>query len=697
MTLSNVSATDPSLLNHFWTNPDGTTGNSGADPNWTATTAGEYLLLLTNTQNGCTSTATATVNQNGVVGAEITIQNDASCFGGSDGALSVNAVGGNGTYSYLWENGETDPMLENLAAGTYTVVITDGENCSTTLSLSVNQPDELFANASATALSVPGANDGSATANPIGGSGPYTFAWDNGETTQTINGLNTGFYTVIVTDANGCTTQQTVEVTDGGCSLVASIGATNPSCNGLSNGTATATTTGGAMPLTYAWSSGATSQTAENLVAGTYEVVITDANDCAFTATVTLTEPPVLTLVPVAQTNIDCPSNPAGSATVEAGGGTGMIDIEWSDGQQGPTATALIAGAYTATATDENGCTSALEITIEADDQEAPVLQANPAILPVGPAGVVTLTPQNLGLVVTDNCEVDEVIFSPENFNCLQLGVQQVSATATDVSGNSSSINFEVTVVDQEAPKVVCPANIRRCFGDDNVEYTAPVATDNCLMLGGNFDLIEGLPSGVQFPLGTTTTTYTFTDVSGNVGSCSFQVTILSPLEVELNTIMHDVGGQHTGSIQVTVSGSEPGYTYAWQQNGETIAATEDLIGVGAGVYTLIVTDANGCSRTAGPFEVSELVSTGGADWSHLIALYPNPTAGKVFAVLPDALQDSDLHFSVFDATGRKVQDQHYSGQKQVLLDWTAFADGLYTVLIRAEKGQAVYRVVLDK
>ena len=631
--IENTSSTDPSLLNHAWANPDGTTGNTGTDPNWTATEVGTYVLLLTNTQNGCTSTSSATVTQSTSVTAEAASQTNATCFGGTDGTLSVTAGGGNGIYTYLWNTGETTPGIQNLASGTYTVVISDGENCTASLSLTIEQPDELLPNAVATGLTTQGSSDGTATAAPTGGAGPYTYTWSSGQTQQSINGLTAGFYTVTVTDTHGCTAEQTVEVWDGNCNLTAGATAVDPSCHGDSNGRATATPTGGAAPLTYAWSSGATTQTAENLLAGTYEVIVTDANDCAFTAT----------------------------------------------------------------ATDENGYTSTVEVTIKADDQEAPVIQAAPTLLAVGPAGSVTLTLQNLGVTVSDNCDVDEVVFSPESFNCLQLGVQQVTVTATDASGNSSSLSFSVTVIDQEAPVVVCPANIRRCTGDDIVEYVAPVATDNCLMLGGYFDLIEGLASGEQFPEGTTPITYTFTDASGNVGACSFSVTILSPIEVMKDTIIHDVGGQHTSSVQVTVSGSQPGYTYAWQENGQTIATTEDLAGVGAGTYTLIVTDANGCTRLAGPYVVDDLVSTGGADWSRLIALYPNPTSGKVFAVFPDALTQTEIYISVFDAMGRKVQEQHSSGQKQVVLDWTAFADGMYTVLIRMEQGQAVYRVVLDR
>jgi len=660
--------------------------------------AGNYTLLVTNNATGCTNTATTTVIQQSDVILDVVEQTDATCFGAANGALGVAASGGNGVFSYEWDTGENTPGLANLVAGTYTLTVTDGENCSATISLSVLQPDELFANATATGITAPGSSDGTAMANPAGGIAPYTFFWSNSASDQMISGLPAGLYTVTITDANGCTAEQTVEVWDALCNLSGSISGTDPACHGSANGSATVTPTGGIAPLAYAWSSGATNQTADNLPAGDYSVTVTDANDCEFIATVTLNEPPLLTLMPADVTNATCPNSTDGSASVVAGGGTGTLQVLWSNGQQGPLVSGLSAGTYSATATDANGCTASTQMAVLADDSEPPVIQAGTSPLSVGQAGFVTLTPQNLGITVTDNCAVGAVEFEPKSFDCLELGVRQVTATAVDASGNSSTLTFDITVVDLEPPSVVCPANIRHCFEENLVQYTAPVATDNCLMLGGQFDLIEGLSSGSEFPAGVTTTTYTFTDASGNVGSCSFQVEILSPLSVALDTILPDVGAQNTGGVQVTVGGSLPGYTFDWQQNGQTIATTEDLSDVGAGSYTLLVTDAFGCTRLAGPFVVSNLVSTDGAYWSALVSVYPNPTSGQVFVVLPDALVDANVQMAVFDALGRTVQQ--WSGdrvKKQTVLDWTSLADGMYALVVRAGQGSAVYRVVLDR
>lgn len=663
----------------------------------TVGSAGDYTLLVTNTITGCTNAAGVTVIELSTVNLELSTQTNASCLGAADGALSVTAAGGDGQYIYEWNTGQNSPSLNNLPAGDYTVTVTDGEDCSAVLQVNIQQPEALSPNVSATAVSSPGNNDGTATANPSGGTAPYAYLWSTGESTQTITGLSEGLYTVTVTDANNCTAVQTIEVSDIDCSLAVSITATHPACNGQANGSAAAVANGGAGTLTYVWSSGADTQALSDLAAGEYAVTVTDENSCESIATVTLSEPPALTLELLNVVNTACPNVAEGSANVNAAGGTGFIEILWSNGQEGPSAANLIAGNYSTTATDANGCTSALQVTILANDQEPPQIQGGVSQLPLGVAGIITLTQQNLGLTIADNCAISTVEFVPKSYDCQKLGLQQVTVTAVDSSGNSNSFSFEVTVVDQDAPTMSCPADVRRCAGNDFVQYNAPVATDNCLLLGGQFALIAGLPSGSQFPEGVTTTTYTFTDASGNVGSCSFNVTILSPLVVVLDSVLNDVGGQNIGGIRVSVSGSLPGYSYVWQRDGQTVATTEDLSGAGAGAYTLLVTDAAGCTQQAGPFTVNNSVGATQADWSDLISVFPNPTSGKVFIVLPDILTDTDLQYTVFDALGRRVQELHSKGQKQTILDWTALADGLYTVVVRSETGFGVFRVVLGE
>jgi hypothetical protein len=697
VTLTSTSNVDSALLEHIWTTPDGTITNTGTDPVLPVDQPGTYLLTLTNTQNGCTTTAEATAVQNEVVAADLTHQADATCFGATDGTATVLATGGNGQYTYAWENGEQTATAEHLPAGIHAVTVTDGQGCTTVIVAQIGQPNAVAPNVTSTAPTFLGGSDGTASANPDGGTPGYVYVWSTGQTTQTILDLPAGTYTVTVIDANGCTAEQTVTVFGGACDVDATATGSDPACHGTPTGTATAQPLGGTAPFTFLWSNGATAQTVTGLEAEAYSVVVTDANGCTVAATVVLDEPPLLTLQPGDVTDASCPDTPDGSATVLPGGGTGDITVTWNDGQQGPTATGLLAGTHTATATDQNGCTTVLSLIVNAMDTEPPVIQGGPVTLPLGPAGVISLTLQNLAVTATDNCAV-EVDFFPGSFDCLQLGTHPVTIAAYDAAGNSSSLIIQVTVIDDMPPSVKCPADVRRCADQRTVQYLAPVATDNCLMLGGHFDLVEGLPSGSQFPVGTTLTTYTFTDASGNVGSCSFAVVILTPIAVALNGIQHDVGGQGVGGVQVSVGGSQPGYVFEWKRaDGQTVATTEDLVGVSAGAYTLLVTDSEGCTTVAGPFVVDNLVGTHIPDWADLVAIYPNPTKGAVTVVLPDAAVGPDVRFAVFDATGRLVLKQNAAGLKQAALDWSGLADGTYALLIRTNTGQAAYRIVLRK
>jgi hypothetical protein len=177
------------------------------------------------------------------------------------------------------------------------------------------------------------------------------------------------------------------------------------------------------------------------------------------------------------------------------------------------------------------------------------------------------------------------------------------------------------------------------------------------------------------------------------MGTCSFDVTILSQIVVKLDTLMHDVNNQNIGSIQVSVDGGLPGYTYEWTKNGQVFAGTEDLNGIGTGVYTLLVTDAFGCKTQVLSYEVSNIVNTENPGLAEQIVVFPNPSSGLVYVVFPDELPGSEVYLTAFDGTGRKVLEQQTGKQKQVSLDLSRFADGLYFILVRVEQEQAVWKI----
>ncbi len=693
-----ASSTDPSpSLTHDWTLPDNTMQSTGDDPTLSAGSPGIYSVLVTNPENGCTSTANLTVIQNPVVSAQISTLTDVLCFGALTGGASVAVSGGNGSYTYLWSNNATTPAITGVASGDYSVTITDGEQCTASATATVNQPDQLFANAVATPESANGANDGTASANPSGGVAPYTYKWSNNETTQEITDLEPGLYTVTITDDNGCTITQTVQVIAGDCGLSASFSTVSPNCNGEANGSATVSLTGGNGPFTYLWNTQGMDATESGLAAGNYTVTVTDANGCTISGEVDVINPPALTLAVDNVVNTQCANETTGSATVTAGGGTGALSIAWSNNQTGPTATNLLAGTYTAVVTDANGCTTEADATVQSIDTESPVIVTASVTAPLGNTGNVTLSVQSLGINVSDNCSVSTVTFVPATFNCAQLGPHDVAVTATDAAGNTTVETITVTVIDNLAPALECPDNVVRCFGDDVVEYPAPVAMDNCLGIGGSFNMPSGLPSGATFPPGITTNTFTYTDANDNVGTCSFTVNILDALTIELDTIIHDIDNQNIGSININVGGSLAPYTYLWLFNGDTLpVTTEDLVNIGAGNYQVFVVDDAGCTAASEAFTVKSLVDTKEPDWASGLLIVPNPTSGKLSVIFPQQI-NTEVRLTVHDMTGRLIRQQTSEAPKRVDFDLSALPAGMYKMEILVNDQYIVRKIVVSR
>ena len=243
----------------------------------------------------------------------------------SDGQLVVAPTGGLGTFSFQWGSnagGATSDTVSNLPADIYVVTITDSVGCT--------QEETIFlANANAPTLAISassditcaGANDGSATVTPTGGAGSETYLWDNGETTATAVSLDPGTHTCTVTDANGCTSFITVEINEPS-GIILNASSTGVDCFGDTNGAVAATANGGSGTLTFAWSSGNTGPSVSGLAGGDYTVVVTDANGCQDSTTVTVGEPAAISTTLNANPNTNATPVYTGNVTANPSGGT---------------------------------------------------------------------------------------------------------------------------------------------------------------------------------------------------------------------------------------------------------------------------------------------------------------------------------------------------------------------------------------
>ncbi|MEZ4722802.1 MAG: hypothetical protein R2813_13085, partial [Flavobacteriales bacterium] len=269
--------------------------------------AGTYTVTVTDA-NGCTVTDAATITTPALLTGSITSTTNVSCFGGNNGSATAAGSGGTPPYSYSWTGGGgSNATASNLAAGTYFVFIFDANGCSAgPFMTTITQPATAVSVsiASSSNVSCFGGSNGSATASASGGTGTKTYLWSNSATTASISSLTAGIYTVTATDANGCTATTSVTITQP-AAITSTFTVTNVSCFGGSNGSATAVPAGGSGTYTgYAWSGGGTSATKSGLSAGTYTVTITDNNGCTGTASVTITQPSVLSASATVNNNV---------------------------------------------------------------------------------------------------------------------------------------------------------------------------------------------------------------------------------------------------------------------------------------------------------------------------------------------------------------------------------------------------------
>jgi hypothetical protein len=236
----------------------------------------------------------------------------------------------------------------------------DANGCTDTTSVTISQPiSPLLLSTSHINVACFGASTGSINLTPTGGTAPYTYAWSNNTTSQDPQNLAAGTYTVTVTDANGCTNFTSVIITQPLLGISASYTQTNVSCNGLSDGAIDVSVTGGTQPYAYAWSHGPITEDVSLLSAGTYNLTITDSNQCQTSLSGIIIEPQPIALS-ATQTNVSCNSGGNGSINLTVNGGTAPYTYSWSNNAVSQDINNLIAGTYTVTVTDNQGCSDTL-------------------------------------------------------------------------------------------------------------------------------------------------------------------------------------------------------------------------------------------------------------------------------------------------------------------------------------------------
>lgn len=587
----------------------------------------------------------------------IPIVTNPSCDGSSDGQISLSVSGGAGFYTYLWEDDSDLAIRTNLAEGDYSIIVTDGDGNTGSLTISLVAPFAI----NILGLISPirsASGTGSINLSISGGTAPYTYLWNTTVTTQNISGLIAGTYNVIVTDSKGCTA--TAEFTlDPFISI--SLTATNIACNGDNTGEISVTVVGGTAPFTYLWNIGASTATIENLTVGNYSVRVTDANDNIVQAAITLTQPSALRY----SLSIQQPTTVGGTGTITitVAGGVSPYTYLWSDSSTNSSISG-VAGTYSVLITDSNGCT--LEVTDI--NLYNPMLCNSVVVLPTchgNSDGTINLTvtggvepytydwtdgvtTQNrIGLsagtyevMITDNGgryitktvvvnDLPELTLTATVNQITQSVLGNILVTPSGGSGaytyawsNGKTTNYidklnpgtyTVVVTDTNGCSVtedyvihvfgfsltLLPTH-NTCHGESNGEIVCQV-TGGTAPYNYYWSTLETTANIVSLPAGLYSVQVT--DAFGQVETAS--VTITEPTAITIaEVVVNPTVGNSNGTITLTVTGGSPYidsntglpfYEYLWENE----STNKDRTGLSPGTYTVVVTDASGCTSTA--------------------------------------------------------------------------------------------------
>lgn len=324
-----------------------------------------YTVTVTDA-NACTAIDTFIITE--PVQLIITNTNtvNLTCYGDTSGSITAIATGGTGALQYTLDNlnFQSTGIFSNLIAGTYSVQVIDANGCNdVTPVITVTEPGQISTVITSSDVTCFGAADGNATVTVSGGTGAFTYSWNQGlYTTPNISNLPVGTYVASVTDANNCSVTDTVIITQP-AQLIVTTNSTNVSCNGVCDGTANLVASGGVFPYTYLWNTVPASTVASVTVcAGLYTATVTDATGCTATSNFSITEPEAFSLV-ISSTVSAC-NICNGTATVTTTGGTIPYNYLWSNNDVLTFADSLCAGTFVVTVTDVNGCNSSMSVNI---------------------------------------------------------------------------------------------------------------------------------------------------------------------------------------------------------------------------------------------------------------------------------------------------------------------------------------------
>lgn len=536
-----------------------------------------------------------------------------TCPGASDGTLSINAFGGTEPYNYQWEDGTFGINRNNLSAGTYSVTVTDFTGCTLSSSITLADPVGLSITQNivnpVSCISTP---DGILNAGVTGGAAPYSFQWGNGNTAATAEDLTCGIYPLTVTDANGCTKTaifglQCPPVMEVNITATSDYNGFNVTCPESTNGIAEASVQNGNPPYSYAWSSGATDMTANNLTAGINTLIVTDDNGCSVTAFVEMTAPDAMQLTTTTLSNyegfaVSCINAADGSASVSVNNGNMPYSFLWESGETSAQAITLTAGENMVSVTDATGCVvstavdlSVYEISISdqiisdyngvaisCHDASDGIIQANVIAGASSPPNVTYAWSTGADQALLENVSGGTYTLTVTSaFGCTATAESTIEAPApvqglTTATSDYNGFNISINGLDDGIATVspeggVAPYTVLWDNGETSFENESLAAgTQNVLVTDAN-----GCNTELSVELNQPTVLDGYADVLSDYNG--YDITCI---------------GNKDGKAIAFGSGAVPPYTYQWSNN----ITSDSTVQLEAGTHQVTITDANGAT-----------------------------------------------------------------------------------------------------
>ncbi len=519
--------------------------------------------------------------------AVLTVDGEVTCYAGNDGIATVTAMDGIAPYTILWDNNATTPTANNLTGGIHTVTVTDANNCSVVGTVMIEEPAAWQISVTSTDETC-AFNDGTASVTATNGATPYTYAWNTSpmSTTNAISNLSGGTYIVTVTDTANCSLIDTAMIAPAPEITISQQSISHVLCAGAMNGAATIAASGGSTPYTYLWSNNSNTDSISNVSGGTYFVTVTDANNCSAMDTITITEPnnPLVTSFQNIN-HVTCAGDMSGSATVNPTGGTPSYTYLWSNNANTNSISNVGGGDYFVTVTDANNCSIIDTITLT---EPSPIILTSTAV-------DVSCSGANDGSAsVSANGGASSYTYLwSNNANTSSISNLNGGTYYVTVTDGSSCFAIDTVIVNESMPIVISlqsQTNVN-CFGDNtgaakiNVSGGSMPYTYQWSNMT-NLDSVSNVTAGIY--------SVTVTDAS----NCTniFSVTITQPTSAlfisNIDTTKILCAGDMNGGFVITPSGGTAPYTYLWNTNN----LTNTISNIGAGNYSVTVTDANGCS-----------------------------------------------------------------------------------------------------